>query len=326
MCPFVHEELKMMNNTLFMVDLPLVETDEEVEKVEQMYPRCDSYFIRSGCDKWSKLLFDKLWENFHPYADSNFLEQAKTDFHQRSWEMYVGNVLLEKEIKIESKDEGPDFVTGEQIYIECAAPTRGDSSSPDSVSEPRVAKKPEEVVAQDVPVDKMILRITQAISDKAKQYKGWKNKNWFNPTAPFVIAVNTGGFGHRDDDSMPHMLKALFGVHYLRINTATWEEDYSCRIDVIKENNSHGRVSVDYFLKKDFSFISGVLFSRNLVIDSPESIGGDCFFVNNPFADNPVPQSFPQLFKRWSADRHGDHIRLNRQFSLNASSKLPNIG
>lgn len=154
----------MGSDTIFTVELPLVKTDEELEKVKEIYPKYDPYFIASGCSKERRGRFDKLWMKYKPHADSHFLSQIKTNFHQRSWEMYVGNVLLEKKLRIKSQDEGPDFVIDNIAYVECVAPTKGDPAKPDSVPEMFVATKPEEIRVQDVPVDKMILRLSYALT------------------------------------------------------------------------------------------------------------------------------------------------------------------
>ncbi len=97
-----------MSETIFTIELPCVENNEELEKVKQRYRKYDPYFIASGCCKERREIFDKLWSNYKSYADSHFLSQIKTNFHQRSWEMYVGNVLLEKGLNIQcvAKNEG----------------------------------------------------------------------------------------------------------------------------------------------------------------------------------------------------------------------------
>jgi len=211
-----------MSNTLFTVEFPLVETKAELEKIIKSHSNYDPYFIASGCCKERREKFDKLWPKYEPYADSHFLKEVKTNFHQRTWEMYIGNVLLIKNLIITSKNEGPDFVVGDNLYIECVAPTKGDPAKPDSVPEMFVAIKPEKISVQDVPVDKMILRITQAIKDKAiGQYEKWKNKNWFNQEMSFVIAINTADLSYVEDPSMPNVLKVLFGFQFMQINIKT---------------------------------------------------------------------------------------------------------
>jgi len=302
-----------MSNTIFRVELPLVETNEELEKIKQMYPKYDPYFITSGCFKERKNRFDKLWEKYQPYADSHFLTQLKTNFHQRTWEMYVGNVLLEKKLKIQSQNEGPDFVIDKIAYIECVAPTKGDLTKADSVPEMFVAKTPDETSVQGVPVDKMILRITQAIKEKAlDQYENWKSKNWFKAKMPFIIAVNTGDLGYAEDPSMPNVLKALFGFQFMQINIKTGVTNFSHRNSIVKSNNIP--VPVNYFISTDFKFVSGVLFSDETILNHPDNIGKDCLFVNNPFADNPVDESFVKFFKNWIATKNNGKISLKKNY------------
>lgn len=301
-----------VQDSIFTIELPFIETFEELEKIKQMYPEYDPYFIVSGCCKERREIFDKLWVKYKPYADSIFLPQIKTNFHQRTWEMYFGNVLLEKGLSIRSKNEGPDFVIDRIAYIECVAPTKGDPAKPDSVPEMFVATKPEEFRVESVPVDKMILRITQAIKDKAlDQYTKWKSKNWFDSKMPFIIAINTGDLSHVDNPNMPNVLKALFGFEFKQINIKTGASGYSHRNEVLKTNIS---VPVNYFVSQDFDFVSGVLFSDTLVLGHPDNIGEDCFFVNNPYAINPVDESFIKYFKNWLAFKDDNGIGLKKNY------------
>jgi hypothetical protein len=299
-------------NSIFTIELPIVETNEELEKIKVLNNKYDSYFIASGCCKERRKRFDELWTKYKPYADRHFLYEIRTNFHQRSWEMYVGNVLLEKKLTIESQNEGPDFVIDKTAYIECVAPTKGVPTKPDSVPEMFVSTNPIEIRVQDVPVDKMILRITQCIKDKAEQYKNWESKKWFDSEKPFVVAVNTGDFEHVEDPSMPEVLKALFGLQFIKINVETGETNFSHRDKIIKLN--HEPVSVNYFVNEEFSLVSGVLFSNKRVLNHPEIIGEDCIFVNNPFANNPLEDSFVKRFKSWTANKENDKISLKKNY------------
>lgn len=303
-----------MQNSIFTIELPLVSTDEELEKVKAMYPNCDSYFITSGCVKERKKKFDKLWQKFKPYADKHFLSQIKTNFHQRTWEMYLGNVLLEKKLLIKSQNEGPDFVVNDNIYIECIAPTKGDSSKADSVPEIHIAniKKRERPMVQDVPVDEMILRITQALKDKGLgQYAKWKSNNWFDKKAPFIIAINTGDLKFPQDYlGIPLVIKALFGLQFLQI-TRNGHKSFSWREEIKKGKG----VPVNYFTNYNFKFISGVIFSDQIVLNHPDNIGDDCIFVNNPFAKNPITDSLAKLFKNWNTSRDSSGVNFTKNYN-----------
>lgn len=303
-----------MQNPLFPIKMPFVNTDEELEKVKTMYPNYNSYFVASGCIKKRRRKFEKLWQNFEPYADNNFLIEVKTNFHQKSWEMYLGNVLLEKKLSIRSQNEGPDFIVNNNIYIECTAPTKGDSIKPDSVPDMFVAKTPGEIREHDVPVDQMILRITQAMNDKALcQYEKWRHKKWFKGDTPFIIAVNTADLQYVDDPNMPNAIKALFGFQFQQINLKSGITSYSHRDKIIKSNNEP--VPVNYFINNNFSFVSGVLFSGETVLNHPGKIGDDCIFVNNPFASNPVNALFVQRFKHWNASKAHNVVNLTKNYN-----------
>jgi hypothetical protein len=295
-----------IEDSIFTIPLPLAETYEEVENIKQMYPspKYDPYFIASGCIQERRDRFDKLWRRYKGLADTNFLKEIQTNFHQRTWEMYLGNVLLEKRLQIQSKNEGPDFVIDNVAYIECVAPTKGDPNNPDSVSKLEYGK------LQDVPTDKMILRITQAFNDKVSKYKRWQNKTWFNSKTSYIIAVNTADLEHPEDDSMPNVLKALFGFQYLQINMETGAKNFSHRKIMYKTNNES--VDVNYFLNSEFDFVSGVIFSSKNVLNHPEKLGDDCIFVNNPFAKYPVDDSFIKLFKNWLAKIEKEYIVLEK--------------
>lgn len=301
-----------MQNSLFTVELPLINTIEELEKVKILYSKYDPYFIVSGCIKERREKFEKLWKNFKPYANKHFIAQIKTNFHQRSWEMYVGNVLLAKKLSIKSPNEGPDFIVNENTYIECITPTKGDSDKPNSVPEIFLAKTPEEIQLQDLPEDQMILRITQAVKDKALQYEKWKNKNWFQKNASFIIAVNTGDLEHLQVYfGIPLVIKALFGLQFLQISQKG-DKSFIWRAEIKKDNGVS--VPVNYFANEKYKFVSGVLFSDRIVLNHPENIGDDCIFINNPFSECPVNKKFTELFKSWSAKKDNNRIKLQKNY------------
>lgn len=294
-----------IEDSIFPISLPFAETYEEVENIKHKYAQYDPYFIASRCIKERRDRFDKLWRRYKGLEDSSFLTDIQKHFHQRTWEMYLGNVLLEKGLQIQSKNEGPDFVIKDLVYIECIAPTKGNCNNSDSVPDLEYG------ILQDVPMDKMILRITHALNEKVNKYNRWQNKTWFNSKTPYIIAVNTADLEH-PEDRMPNVLKALFGFQHLQINMETGAENFSHRKIIYKTNNES--VGVNYFLNSEFDFVSGVIFSSNSVLNHPEKLGDDCIFVNNPFAKYPVDDSFIKLFKNWLAKIENNHIFLEKNY------------
>ena len=302
-----------MQDSIFTTELPIIKTDKGLEQVKLLYPNYDPYFIASGCIEERRKKFNKLWQTFKPLADKCFLSDIKKHFHQRTWEMYFGNVLLDKKLFIKSENKGPDFIVNENIYIECVACTKGDKNNSDSVPEMYVARNPNQVQVQDVPTDKMILRITNSIKEKAtKQYSRWKNKNWFNKKALFIIAINTGDLDHVEDSNMPNSIKALFGFQFMQINLKNGKKNYSHRNKIDKFNKNP--VPVNHFISDKFSFVSGVLFSNKSVLNHPANIGDDCIFVNNPFAKYSVDKSFAKLFNNWYAETENGGIKLTKNY------------
>jgi len=293
-----------------MSNLPLDCSDQELSEIKKENFQYDPYYIVSGCCRDRKEKFDKLWKKYKPFADSHFLNEIKIHFHQRSWEMYIGNVLLEKGLKLQSGNEGPDFIISNIAYIECVAPTKGDPTKNDSVPEMYIAERLDEIIAQDVPVDKMILRTSQSIKEKAKKYKKWREKKWFNQNIPFIIVMNTADLDYPEDSSMPNVIKALFGFRFMQINLKNKKRSYSHRKKIEKLNKSP--VFVNYFTNEDFSFVSGVLFSSKAVLSHPANIGDDCVFVNNPFAKYPADKNFAKLFNNWFANKNKNGINLEK--------------
>ena len=296
-----------MKDSLFIEELPIIENYEEFKTIKEKFSSFDEYYVASGSYADRREKFEKLWGNFAPYADSNFKLEIQQNFHSRSWEMYTGNILLYKKListknlKSKPKNEGPDFILDDGTYIECIACTKGDPKKDSSVKGPVYSKKSEVAILQDLPIDKMILRITQAFKDKAFiQYKKWKNKKWFNSKAPFIIAINSADLEWPQNYlGIPLIIKALFGLEFLLINQEH-KESFSWRNKIQKGEG----VPVNYFTVKDFDFVSGVIFSDLNVLNHPENIGEDCIYVNNPLAKNPSTKDISDSFSAWIAENN----------------------
>ena len=120
-----------MQNSLFSIDLPLVNTNEELEKIKSMYSDCDTYFIASSCIKERREKFNNLWSQFKPllaeHKSKTFLSKIKQkgQFHENTWEMYVGCVLKKYFSDVSTKRIGRFFYfdgflkCGSNKKIEC---------------------------------------------------------------------------------------------------------------------------------------------------------------------------------------------------------------
>jgi hypothetical protein len=164
---------------------------------------------------------EKLWEQYHPYADSNFLIEIRRDFHARFWEMYLTCALLKCSLQREysvscpkSKAGGPDIRiehSGQCIWVEAVTATDGDSDKPDSIITPTLGK------VYDVPDERIILRYMTAIEQKYHKYREHRQNGIVNKGDSYIIAVNGYPLSYRwSDAEMLRILKAVFPIGALQ--------------------------------------------------------------------------------------------------------------
>lgn len=281
---------KIMQNTLFTDNFPLVSTDQELQQVIKKYPDYDPYYIVSGCIKERRDKFDQLWSIFKPLADENFLSDLKKHFHQRTWEMYLGGILKKKFDNVSSYNTGPDFVIDEgkenEIFIEAVACEKG--TTEDAVPEMFVAEKPEEIRALEVPHDEMLLRLTNSLDKKYKKYKNFIE----NKKKPYIIAVNRGELEYLDPQ-IPLILKCLFsfGYEHFKIKKVDNHLVYTyagwTRRDYIEKKDGE-KVPMKFFEEEYHNIISAVIYSTETVLNHPEVIGPNCIIAHNPKAKFPI--------------------------------------
>jgi hypothetical protein len=289
-------------NTLFTDDFPYIESEAELQTLKDQYPEYDSYYIASGSIKERKEKFDALYERYYPYADSHFLTEAKIKFHQRTWEMYLGVCLLDKDISFSSEDIGPDFLIekdGKRIWIECISPEKGDTDDrvPDTIYG----------IVQNVPSDEMLIRIAGALKIKFEKYKSYVEKGIVKVEDQFVIAVSRGELSHVDA-ALPLIFRAVFAVGH---QTFTIPRDgqppqygWSSIPSIKKKNGSE--VPMNFFINPEHDGISAVIYSKNTVLNHPDKLGDDLIILLNKIAKNPLSEEVFDSFKIYKCDENGD--------------------
>lgn len=128
-----------------------------------------------------KEFIEQLWADYWPPSDAHFLRESTIQFHQRTWELYLWHVLkMYGHDPRKSGPKGPDMwfqVDGRKVWVEAIAPQRG--TGPDAVPAIRTINEMiaagEEPIAQPVPEEKILLRLTQALDDKRKKYEGYRS-------------------------------------------------------------------------------------------------------------------------------------------------------
>jgi hypothetical protein len=290
---------------LFTDNFPDSHSDEDLDTLSAQYPYYDRYYIASGSIPKRRAKFEKLYAKYAPYTDSHFLQEAKKNFHQRTWEMYIACVLLENGLSITSKDEGPDIkmvLASHTIWIECVAPNKGTGNDrvPDLVDG-----------LQDVPEEKMLLRITNALKDKFETYQEYLDKNIVGQNDIFIIAVNRSQLEHFDSIK-PLILKCLFGLGYLTLPTRLGDRKpgntyYSRRGDLKKQGGS--LVSMRFFEDRQHEGISATIYSSQDILNHPDELGDDCMIVHNPMAKNPLSESIFSFLRQWKV-RENNIIKI----------------
>ncbi|MCK4823940.1 hypothetical protein KA005_49760, partial [bacterium] len=206
---------------LFSENFDSVSSDEELVSLQQQFPNYDPGYIcqsaglqRRKVKEW----MEKLWEEYESYADSHFLKDFKHQFTQRSWELYLGATLLNRGFRLgQHNDTGPDFDVQndkEERLTWIEAVTTGKGSGNDRVPDLVYG------VAIDLPEEKMLLRIANALDKKFKKYQAELIKKFVKDNEPYVIALSRSPLDHVDP-GLPLILKALFGIGHqtLRIMT-----------------------------------------------------------------------------------------------------------
>lgn len=81
---------------LFPFNVPFCETENELDKIKKQFKdlNLDEYFLVSSALEERKDFFDSLYEVYEPYSDEGFLKDVQIQFHQRSWEMYLGAMMF----------------------------------------------------------------------------------------------------------------------------------------------------------------------------------------------------------------------------------------
>ena len=296
----------MARNSLFTDNFLDNATNDETKKLFAQNPLYDPYYIATASIKDRKEKVDKIWQKYKPYANEHFLKEYKLNgnFHARTWEMYLGATLASHglNIKTSKKDDWPDFIVNNSIYIECTACQNAETEEkPDFV--PSVKYNG---TVQNVPEDKMIMRITSAIRAKHRDYNKHLEKGDIESNTPFILAVNSAALGYTQSGVFPIIYKVLFGIHhpvvyYKRegLSVKRVGFDITTRKQMYKyDEKKKAPIDLNLFLTDKYKEISAIIFCSNNITNAPEKLGDDCLFIPNPHAKNPIDPKMYSFFKQ----------------------------
>jgi hypothetical protein len=234
---------------------------------------------------------EALWARYAPLADPHFREDARTNFLQRFWEMYLGVALIDRGIQLQRYGaEGPEFyatLNGRRVWFEAIAPRQG--QGPDRVPDLRLGE------AQYVPTEKILLRFTSALEAKRQRYLSAVAKGIIRSDDAYVLALDSRGIPHASlNDRVPYFVQAFlpFGPLTANIDSRTLEITetyYAYRAAVKKANDTE--ISTRTFLDPAASFCSAVLHSSVDCANHPSAMGADFAVLHNPNAAVEVPSA-----------------------------------
>ncbi len=192
-------------------------------------------------------------------------------------------------------DKGPDlFIKQLNCWAEITTVRDGISDSENSI--PRAVLEE----AASFPERQVILRLTSVFSYKASKIKSYMKEGIIQPEQKVIICISGGclsePFPLQPVGGCPQIMKALLpiGDFVVWIDRETGEitgRDHKYR-EGIRKITSNGDITIptNYFLKPEFSFVSGVLYSYVNAFNSVpiDKLGCDFTFIHNPLAQNKI--------------------------------------
>lgn len=225
---------------------------------------------------------------YRKYADPDFPKQFAQGIHTRFWEMYLGVELIHMGFNLTPKNSpaGPDIHfmhKGKNYWIEAIAPGEGEGIDAVPHNEEHDGFVP-------VPDEKIILRFTNAISEKKKQFEEYKLSRIVQSDDILIIAINGGKIDLLIfDESITLIVKSVFPIGNFvmtidRLGQSILNEGYSRRIVILKESGSP--VETSSFLHPDYSMIAGILYNYVKLVEMPSPSNKDVIFIHNPLASS----------------------------------------
>jgi hypothetical protein len=256
----------------------------------------------------ARAFVESLWDRFRGFADRHFLTEIRRNFHARFWEMYLTCALQEyanrQGIEISCPKPGPDILLeheGNRVWVEAVIATNGEPGRPDTVVDPNPDG------SARIPEEKIVLRYTNAISEKQRKYCGYLREGIVHKSDAFVIAVNGAALAYQwtqAADDAPRFLKALYplGVYQVILDRRTGEivgHQNEPRFSIVKATGSH--VAVRPFLEQDWEGISAVLGSSANAMSYGAPLGADFQLAHNPMGRTPISDLLLPARTAWRA-------------------------
>ena len=260
---------------------------------------------------------ERLWAEYCPFADRNFLTEVRRDFNARFWEMYLTCSLLQgaasRGYRVCCPKPGPDILLeygGRRVWIEAVTATNGTAGLPDSVVEPNPDG------SCKIPEEKIVLRYTSSMREKYGKYLRYLRDGRLNRADAFVVAINAASLSYKwtqAENDVPRFLKALYplGHYQLLLDKQTAEvvgRGNQPRFRILKASGAE--VLVQAFVDKRWRAISAVLCSFADMGFYSVPLGFDFEIAHNPLGRRPIPKGAIHGRREWMAELADTEGRL----------------
>jgi hypothetical protein len=251
---------------------------------------------------------ESLWDRFRGLADPHFLTEVRRDFHARFWEMYLTRALYEYAAQrgavLSCPKPGPDILLkheGNRVWVEAVVATNGIPGRPDTVVEPNPDG------SGKIPEEKLVLRYTNAISEKYRKYRGYLRDGIIHKNEAFVIAINGAALSYKwtqAERDAPRFLKAVYplGAYQLLLDRRTGEivgQQNEPRFSIVKASGAN--VATMPFLERRSRGISAILGSFADPMYHRTPLGSDFELAHNPMSRAPIADFVVPAKKAWRA-------------------------
>lgn len=237
-----------------------------------------------------RAVLEKMWSDYEPFADPNFVAEFAREPDARFWEMYVTCQLLEAGKTLlptvdRSRQGGqPDVCVldgDRRIWIEAIAPDVGDEG-PDQVRGPVPINQGGGLAL--APTRQVQLRTTSALWTKTQKIKRYIRDGVIGADEVALVAVGAGRFGlYASEQPLPSVLSSVFaiGPEVVTVDLAR-DEIVDQRFEPsFRIERAGGAIPRTAFLDERFKAVSGVVWSRASI--------GNMRRAERPFTSSIIP-------------------------------------
>lgn len=232
----------------------------------------------------ARCFIEQMWAECGQFIDPDAPKRGAKEYNSVFGELYVPYTLHTAGVSLVARAnrtpcrKGPDLLSeNPRVWIEVVTPAAGE--------EPHGLIEPEPYKVFDVPTGAYVLRLLNAIVEKSRKFKTYRDQGTIASTDATVIAMSGARLPFRfHEGPIPSIVQAVLGVGALTIDIDRVTGkilgrcvEYSDRV----AKNAGASVMTDLFLKSDYAHISAILYSPADCVNHPAVPGPDFILVHH---------------------------------------------